>query len=180
MEAFFFEHHNELLATGISLVSFFILRLFIVNAVRRVGKSGDLNYMRTRLVTKYFISALALILLVALILVWGVNIRELGLILSSVFAVLGVALFANWSILSNITAGIILFFYFPFKIGDRIKIQDKDFPEEAIIIDIKAFSISLVKDSGVLLTYPNNLILQKGVVILKKQAATEDDFNQVI
>ena len=44
---------------------------------------------------------------------------------------MGVAMFAQWSILSNITSGIILFFSFPFKIGDLILIHDKDFPIEA-------------------------------------------------
>lgn len=73
------------------------------------------------------------------------------------------------------TSGIILFFYFPFKIGDRIRILDKDFPEEAIIIDIQTFTINLKKDNGEFLTYPNNLLLQKGVVLIQKQVATEED-----
>ena len=114
--------------------------------------------------------------LVALILIWGIQIRELGLIISSVFAVIGVALFATWSILSNVTAGIILFFSFPYKIGDRIRILDKDFPEEAIILDIKAFTVNLKKDNGEILTYPNNLLLQKGVVLIQKEVATDSDF----
>lgn len=101
--------------------------------------------------------------------------RELGLIISSVFAVIGVALFATWSILSNITAGIILFFYFPYKIGDRIRLQDKDFTDEAIIIDIQSFTVHLLKNDGELLTYPNNLLLQKGVVLVKKQVDIESD-----
>jgi hypothetical protein len=59
----------------------------------------------------------------------------------------GVAMFAQWSILSNITSGIILFF-FPFKIGDVIRIHDKDFPIEAEIEDIRAFHVALKTKDG--------------------------------
>ena len=79
------------------------------------------------------------------ILIWGVNLKEIGLIFSSLFAVLGVALFAIWSILSNVTAGIILFLNFPFKIGDRIKILDKEIEYDGnyLIEDIRAYHIHL-------------------------------------
>jgi small-conductance mechanosensitive channel len=73
---------------------------------------------------------------------------------------------AQWSILSNITSGIILFFSFPFKIGDTIHIHDKDFPVIAEIEDISAFYISMVNKDGERVIYPNNLLLQKGVSII--------------
>ncbi len=83
-------------------------------------------------------------------------------------------MFATWSILSNITAGIILFFSFPFKIGDRIRIMDGDLPDEADILDIKAFHIYLRKDNGELVTYPNNLLLQKGVALIEKNSISDN------
>lgn len=169
METFINNHFNELLGTLIGLVLFVLLRFIFSKIIQRIGKIREINPIRTRLVIRYITFGLGVILTVYFILVWGVNLRELGLIISSVFAVIGVALFANWSILSNITAGIILFFYFPYKIGDRIRIQDKDFPDEAIIADITSFNVHLLKDDGELLTYPNNLMLQKGVVLVKKQ-----------
>lgn len=175
MEVFLREYSSELLGTLIGLGLFLVIRFLLAKTIRRIGRISDINRIRTRLVVRYITFALFVILIVALILIWGVNIRELGLIISSVFAVIGVALFATWSILSNITAGIILFFYFPYKIGDRIRIQDKDFPDEAIIMDIQSFTVHLLKDDGELLTYPNNLLLQKGVVLIKKQVEIESD-----
>jgi small-conductance mechanosensitive channel len=133
--------------------------------VRRVGRSKNLNPKRTELVLRYMTTGLITIALVALTLIWGVNVMELGFIFSSVFAVMGIALFASWSILSNVTAGIILFLNFPFKIGDRIRILDKDLDmdKEFLIEDIKAFHIHLRTKKGHLITYPNSLMLQKGV-----------------
>ncbi|GMN08688.1 mechanosensitive ion channel family protein [Croceitalea sp. MTPC9] len=178
LQDFINDYQSELIGTLIGFAVFLILRFLAVKTIRRVGRISDINQVRTVLVGRYITFALFILLLISLLFIWKVNFKELGLIVSSVFAVIGVALFATWSILSNVTAGIILFFYFPFKIGDRIRILDKDFPEEAIIIDIQAFTVNLKKDNGELLTYPNNLLLQKGVVLIQKEVATGEDLEQ--
>ena len=66
-----------------------------------------------------------------------------------------------------------MFFSFPYKVGDKIQINDKDFPIEAIIEDIRAFHLHLRLDNGDLVTYPNNLILQKAVTLVEKDAIDE-------
>jgi len=71
-----------------------------------------------------------------------------------------------------------MFFNFPYKVGDKIAIHDKDFPIEAIIEDIRAFQLFLRLDNGDLVTYPNNLMLQKAVTLIQKDAIdklNEDD-----
>ena len=90
-------------------------------------------------------------------------------ILEEGVTVIGVAFFAQWSILSNITAGIIVFFSSPFRIGDTIKILDKDYPIEAKIIDIKSFYTLLKTTEGEQISLPNNLLLQKGIVIVSEK-----------
>ncbi|GGD40478.1 mechanosensitive ion channel domain-containing protein [Muriicola marianensis] len=171
MEEIILEYSNELLSSAIILTVVVILRFLTNKAVRKVGSISDLNEARTRLVIKYISFGFTALAIVALVLIWGVNIKELGLILSSIFAVIGVALFAQWSILSNVTAGIILFFSFPFKIGDRIQIMDKDLETSGnyVIEDIRAYHIHLRKDNGQLVTYPNNLILQKAVCVISDE-----------
>jgi len=169
METIVFDYKTELIGTLVTLVILAVLRFVLQKAIRKVGKISDLNRVRTLLIIKYVSSAILIIGVVAITLIWGVNIKDLGLIFSSVFAVIGVALFAQWSIISNITAGVILFFSFPYKIGDRIRIMDKDIAdsesnfETYLIEDIKAYHMYLRKSNGELLTYPNNLMLQKAV-----------------
>ncbi|MBD1262541.1 mechanosensitive ion channel [Maribacter polysiphoniae] len=175
MEEFIVDNHQEIVATVITLVVLVVLNFISTKAIRKIGRISDLNQARTRLIIKYVTIGLLAIGIGALTFIWGVNFKEIGLLLSSIFAVIGVALFASWSILSNITAGIILFFSFPFKIGDRIRILDSDFPEEADILDIKAFHVYLRKDNGELVTYPNNLLLQKGVALIAKNTVMDDD-----
>lgn len=175
MEEFILNNQQEILATAILVVLILVLKFVSTKAIRRIGRISDLNQARTRLIIKYMSIGLFAIGFGVFIFIWGVNFKEIGLLISSVFAVIGVAMFASWSILSNVTAGIILFFSFPFKIGDRIRILDGDFPEEADILDIKAFHVYLRKDNGELVTYPNNLLLQKGVALIAKNTISDDD-----
>ena len=125
---------------------------------------------RIRLITRYTTVTLLLIFISFEAFIFGAEFKELSVVFSSIFAVLGIALFAVWSILSNVTSGIIMFFSFPYKVGDKIKIHDKDFPIKAIIEDIRAFQLHLRLENGNLVTYPNNLILQKPVTLIKKDA----------
>jgi small-conductance mechanosensitive channel len=111
---------------------------------------------------------LSILAIIGFVLIWGVDKKAIFLTVSSITTVVGVAMFATWSILSNITAGVILFFFFPFRIGDTIKIHDKDFPIEAEIDDINAFHVFLITAEGEKITYPNNLLLQKGISICNK------------
>jgi small-conductance mechanosensitive channel len=175
MEELIIEYQKELVGTVVCILILLISRFTSIKAIRKVGKLRDIHEARTRLIIKYVSVGHTILLVGVLIFVWGVNVKELGLVFSSVFAILGVALFANWSILSNITAGVILFFSFPFKIGDRIRILDKEVPDEAVIIDIKAFYFHMINDHGEQLTYPNNLLLQKGVVLIEKQVHLDED-----
>lgn len=173
MKEFITEHHNELIYSLIVLMVILVLKFLFTTAVRKVSKISDYNPVRTNLIIKFINIALTIITMVVLTLVWSVNYRDLGVMLSSVFAVIGVALFAQWSILSNITAGVIIFFSFPFKIGNTIRILDKELLDpnntdldKFVIEDIRAFHLHLRRSNGEILTYPNNLVLQKGVILI--------------
>ena len=174
MEEFIAINQHEIFATGITVAVLLVLKYLSTKAIRKIGRISDLNQGRTRLIIKYVSVGFFVVGMGALIFIWNVKFKDLGLLVSSVFAVIGVALFASWSILSNVTAGIILFLSFPFKIGDRIKILDGEFSEEADILDIRAFHLYLKKDNGELVTYPNNLLLQKGVALIAKNVTSED------
>ena len=83
--------------------------------------------------------------------------------ISSFLTILGIAFFAQWSILSNITAGLILYINYPVKIGDSITVLEKDNNVSGEIKDIGAFFITLKTKEGELITMPNAMILQKNI-----------------
>ena len=157
---------HEEVSTLFVLVVFILLRYFLAKGIRKYAKSNQSLEHRTNLVIKYVNILLNSLVIITIVVIWGVKRDQLFLFTSSLFTIIGVAAFAQWSLLSNITAGIILFFSFPFKIGDHIKILDKDFPISGEIIDIKAFYILLKTDDNQFITYPNNLLMQKGISVL--------------
>ena len=158
---------KELIATGILLILVVLSRIIVSKLVRSFAKRSETLEKRTRLVLKYIHLLTNIIAVIALIIIWGVQTKDIFIVLSSITTVVGVAMFAQWSILSNITSGIILFFSFPYKIGDYIFIHDKDFPIEAEIEDIGAFHVYLKTRKDEIIVYPNNLMLQVGITILK-------------
>ena len=168
---------DQEIATLVVLLVYFILRFSSNKLVRKYATLNEVLEHRTNLVIKYINLLLGILALISIVIIWGVKKDQILLFISSVFAVVGVASFAQWSILSNITAGIILFFSYPFKIGDRIKIHDKDFPIEGEIDDIKAFYVILKSSDGELITYPNNLLMQKGVSVLKDTPEEKEFFD---
>jgi small-conductance mechanosensitive channel len=166
----------KIIYTAISLIVVLVSRNVVISLIKRYARTHEKVQQRTNLVIKYFDFTFVFIFIFWNILVWGVDFSDVGLVFSSVFAVIGVAMFAQWSILSNITSGIIMFFTFPYKIGDKIKIHDKDFYTEPLIIDdILTFQTILRSEKGELLSYPNNLILQKGITMISASHLTEID-----
>jgi|SaaInl5LU_22_DNA_1037371.scaffolds.fasta_scaffold01889_11 small-conductance mechanosensitive channel len=125
---------------------------------------------RVQYVKKTISIALTITYLGVLSLVLGINYGEVTIFLSSAFAVVGIALFAQWSILSNLTASLIIFFGFPYRIGDKVRVLDKDDSVTGYIEEITLFSVQLRDDQGNLATYPNNLFLQRPVVKIEAES----------
>jgi small-conductance mechanosensitive channel len=166
----FNDYKSEIIYSAILLITLLIIRAIIVLSVKKIGKKSGTTEARAGLIGRYVTVTLVLMAILIEAFILGLDTSDITLVFSSVFAVIGIALFAVWSILSNVTSGVIMFFSFPYKVGDKIKIHDKDYPVEAIIEDIRAFQLILREDNGDLVTYPNNLILQKAVTLMEKDA----------
>ena len=88
---------------------------------RKVSLVKKLEPHRKKIVLNMFYFVYYVIFITVITLILGIDLRALSGFLASVLAILGVAFFAQWSLLSNITASIIIFFYHPLKIGDKVK-----------------------------------------------------------
>ncbi len=157
---------NQLITATIVFGVLFLIGFITNLIIKRNGKKSGIVKARINLICRYVSVSLFLLGLLIEAFVFGVKLEDVVVIFSSVFAILGIALFATWSVLSNVTSGIILFFSYPYKVGDKIKIHDNDLPMEAIIEDIRAFQLQLRLENGDLVTYPNSLILQKPVTLI--------------
>lgn len=172
---FFRMYPNEIIATGILILSLMIVRYVTFQLVKKYAIKSEVLEYRKNLVLKYISVFYTTLFFVSLIIIWGVQKSDILITISSVLTVVGVALFAQWSILSNITSGFIVLFSFPFKIGDTIKIHNKEFPIEGEIISIHTFYTSLKTTDGELVTYPNSLFLQTAISTTKNQYRESND-----
>ena len=155
------DHIPQLAVTVGALVVLWVLKWVIRKAARKVGAMLGKPRERVRHVRKVIGGVLNILFIVCIAMFWGVKPEHLAIALSSVVAFVGVAMFAQWSLVSSLTAGVIMFFSAPFHVGSRIHIIDKDCPLEATIEHIGAFYTHLRTTGDELVVLPNNLFLQK-------------------
>ncbi|MET2985629.1 mechanosensitive ion channel domain-containing protein [Aureibaculum conchae] len=162
----------QILSTIALIAILLIIGQLIKLAIRKFTllKAIDLNRRKVILNLHYLILYILFAVFIAII--WGVKPREFTVFISSILAVLGVGFFAQWSILSNLTASVILFFSHPVRIGHRIRIINKDYDWVGTVMDISGFFVFMKTDKGENITIPNSIVLQHGIEILDD---TEDD-----
>ncbi len=161
VQFWFHAHLTELIVSLCIVLVYFISNKVARRLVRRHGAKNLFDKSRMLYVMKVIGLANLIVFAVLLGFTWGITLSGLSFYFASVFTIVGVALFANWSILSNLTASVILFFFFPYKIGTRIRIQDGDNSVEGLILDITMFYIKIETTEGKVVSYPNNLAIQK-------------------
>ncbi|EGG93080.1 Small-conductance mechanosensitive channel [gamma proteobacterium IMCC1989] len=147
----------------ILFATYIICMRFVSSTIEKVGEKKSVNTYRIKYIGKTLNISLTVFFVIVLFLLLGIQYSQLSVFLSSVFAVIGVALFAQWSILSNITSSLIIFFAFPYRVGDVIRIVDKDDDLSGIIEEISLFHVIILRGDA-LITYPNSLMLQKAVI----------------
>ena len=156
------------LAIAILLATYVFCYRAAGSYLERIGKSKDVHWTRVKYLTKTSRFALSVAFIITLCIVLGLGYTEVSFFFSSVFAVIGVALFAQWSILSNITASVVIFFGFPYRVGDRIKVTDADFDLSGTVEEISLFNLQLRSAAGNLVTIPNSTLLQRSVIKLER------------
>ncbi|WKL43856.1 mechanosensitive ion channel domain-containing protein [Flavobacterium sp. ZE23DGlu08] len=105
--------------------------------------------------------------------IWSVKQENILIFASSLLTVFGVALFAEMSILTNITACLILFFQHPIKVGDTIAITFEGKETEGELIDITYFFIFIKTPNRGVLTIPNALLLKSSFLVVEKSIKNE-------
>ncbi|WP_027395080.1 mechanosensitive ion channel domain-containing protein [Aquimarina latercula] len=168
-------YKEELLYTLILMAFMVIVILITKSAIRKFSFVRSIEVNRRKII--FNLSYLFIYLFTALILslIWGVDLKQFSVFVSSILAVLGVGFFAQWSILSNLTASVILFFSHPVRIGDRIRILDKDFDWTGEVKDITGFYFFIKTDNGQKISLPNSLVIQKGIQILDEDEIVTND-----
>nr|WP_109621770.1 mechanosensitive ion channel domain-containing protein [Sediminitomix flava] len=149
-------------------ISVFILYLLVKNIcyklINQTLNNKQLLKFRGELIKRVVNIIFISISLIMISVIWGVDQSELVVFLGSVLTIIGVAFFAQWSLLSNITSSIILFFSHPIRLNDSITIlEGKEYELEGKVIDIGLFFVTVLTDEGDEIILPNNIFIQKSI-----------------
>ncbi len=154
----------QLVFSGLAFIIYLIVLVFSKYAIKSFGAKQKYHKKRIIYIKKSTAVSLFVLLCIVITIIWGIEFRNILIFVSSLFAVVGIALFASWSILSNVTSGVIIFFAFPYKIGDSIIIADGEISVEGEITDMTMFHIKIKDTNGNTVLYPNNLAIQRPIV----------------
>ena len=150
--------------TLILLATTLLIRIMAGKAVTKFLKKFDGDITRKRISIRIINLFLAIFFLLILAAIWNIESKDLMVFFTSTITVIGIAFFANWSILSNITASLILYFNHPLNIGETVRIYDKEFDIEGQLIDLSFFFMYIKTKENHLVTIPTSVVLAKTIV----------------
>ena len=160
---------TQIIESVVILIVYLFLKLISNRYIDKIVANNITIKARGKLVRKVINLTLLSVFLLILLSIFGIDQSELLVFIGSVLTVIGIALFAQWSILSNITSGIIIFFNHTIKLEDTITIMDKEYDVEGVISDIGLFFVILKTKDDEQVSIPNSVFLNK--MIKKKRDA---------
>jgi small-conductance mechanosensitive channel len=165
MEAFKIQIIETLIILVSYIISYFIFKIVINNFLKKTRLERGRRKMAVR-AFQLFTTIGALILLTG---VWGFKQNQIALFASTILTALGIAFFAQWSLLSNITSSILIFFNHPVKLGDHIKVLHKDYHYEGEVTDLNFFFVHIRTEKNEIITIPNSHFFEKSFSVSEKK-----------
>ena len=159
------KHKIHIIETLLVILGFIISHVVTKRSINNTLKQTQLDRRRRKIIVKTVQLLTLIAALVLLAAIWGLDQDQIAVFVGTILTALGIAFFAQWSLLSNITSSLLLLFNHPIKIGDTIKVLDKDFPFEGEVSDLTYLFVHLKTKDGELITIPNSLLLQKSISI---------------
>lgn len=166
MESYKIQIFETLLIVVIYITVYFLFKTIINNFLKKTRLERGRRKMAIKTV-QLFMTITTTILLTG---VWGFKQSEIALFASSILTALGVAFFAQWSILSNISSSILIFFNHPVKLGDYVKVLHKDYQYEGEVIELNYFFVHLKTVNNETITIPNSHFFDKSFSVFDSKS----------
>lgn len=163
-------YHIKIIESLVVAVIYVVVKISMRKVIDKTMATKLIQKSRGKIVKKVINLVSLFVFAVLILIIWGVNQADLAVYVGSVLTVVGIAFFAQWSILSNITSSLIIFFNHSVKLEETIIILEaKEYEIEGGVSDIGLFFITLKTSAGEEITLPNNVFIQKTI---KKKIAT--------
>ena len=159
------QHTLQLLVTLSIIIVYVVVDRLSAPRIAKGADEGGFKEVAGNRAIRIARTMTGLVGLLVLGLVWGIEFGSVLLFAGTALTLLGVALFASWSVLSNVTAYFILLLRPTFSRGTFIRIIDVDNYAEGYITDVTPFSVTLITENREIIVYPNNLVLGRPTLI---------------
>ena len=162
------EYKIEIIITLIILITQLVVLKLVIPKIEKFTDNSRLKrhvFERARASVRLFsfLFSLSLILFV-----WGFNFKGLMTVSAGLVALLGVSLFASWSIISNVTAFFLLVFHDSYRRGNFIRVLSGDNYIEGYIAEINLFNTRLITEEKEVIVCPNILLMSSPAIINSK------------
>ncbi len=165
----FAQNYANLIITIVIILCYLFFRRLVFPVLERHVERDNLKDA-TLDSAVFSLNLLAIAMTIALIFfAWGYDFKGLLAFSTGLIAITGAALFASWSILSNITAFFILLAHRSYRRGNFLRIIDGDNYIEGYISEINLFSTTLISEHREIILYPNNLIIARPILVNPKE-----------
>lgn len=154
----------DIVLSILAIIIYIFITIGLQKAINRHGLKHNVSKGRRIKIIRLSKLFLGILTLFLLTLIWGLNIQDIWVFSSVILGFIGIAIFAAWSLLSNIFAAYILFFSEPFQVGDTILISDGNHSIKGEVIDITTFYVKLKLADDSIASIPNNLTFQRTII----------------
>ncbi|MFM6935644.1 MAG: mechanosensitive ion channel domain-containing protein [Flavobacteriales bacterium] len=154
----------KILETVILITLTVIIKFLATKSVNRFLTRFEFDVKRKRITVRIINLFLWIFVAIVLAGIWNIDEKGFVVFITSIITVMGVAFFAQWSILSNITSSLILFFNHPLKIGETVQVLDKEYDIEGELVDISFFFMYIKTKENHMVTIPTSVVLAKTIV----------------
>jgi len=158
-------YSNHFYATLVILIAYVAARRHTKPRIKKSIDDSNLDSDSLKKASNSINFILTIIFIILICIVWGFSFRGFLVISTGILTLTGVALFASWSILSNITAFFILLAHQSFKKGNFLRIIDADNYIEGYISDIGLLNTKLISENKEIIIYPNNLLISRPIIV---------------
>lgn len=148
---------------AILLLAVFVIAIITKKAIIKFSLIKSIEPNRRKVIIWLAYLFYHFLSLLAILLLFGIDAKQFVVFASSILAVIGMGFFAQWSILSNLSASVILFFFHPLRIGSKIKILDSETNVTGEVLDITGFYTVIKTEENKIAAVPNSIIINKGM-----------------
>ena len=150
---------QKIVYSTVTLVAIHLLFHLLKRYAKQTQHKFGIRKSRYFAIKRLLTMASLLLSLIALLLIWNVDLKHVWVSATGILALIAVAFVAVWSLIGNILAGVIIYFTSPFKIEDIIEVM----PDEirGTVLAINTFYTVLLTEDKDYINVPNTLLFQK-------------------